>query len=259
MIDPYHLEAYGETSVNYNRDIEIFPVVNTMFNRISGSSPYKSPTDMGVNMVGYCITDNDAVCNASKQEIIRRFYNISCAHRQGVAEASEVHKLELIMNELNITPNDRPVVPVALSRAEETGEPGVALELQDGRIVTGKTSDLLGASSALLLNALKEIAGIDHDIPLISPKVIEPVQVLKVKYMGNHNPRLHVDEALIALSVSAAHDPRAQLAIEQIPKLRGKQAHATVILTSGDESMFKKFGVNLTCEPQYQTKKLYHK
>lgn len=259
MIDPYHLEAYGKTSVNYNRDIEIFPVVNAMFNRISGSSPYKSPTDMGVNMAGYCITDNEAVCNASKQEIIRRYYNISCAHRQGVAEPSEVHKLELIMNELNITPNDRPVVPAALKRAEETGEPAVALELQDGRIVTGKTSDLLGASSALLLNALKEIAGIAHEIPLISPKVIEPVQVLKVKYMGNRNPRLHTDEVLTALSISAATNPDAALAMEQLSKLKGCEAHSTVILSKVDETVFHKLGINVTCEPKYQTKRLYHR
>ena len=259
MIDPYHLEAYGKTSVNYNRDIEIFPVVNAMFNRISGSSPYKSPTDMGVNMAGYCITDNDAVCNASKQEIIRRFFNISCAHRQGLAEPSEIHKLELIMNELSITPNDRPVVPAALKRAEETGDPAVALELSDGRIVTGKTSDLLGASSALLLNALKEIAGIDHEIPLISPKVIEPVQVLKVKYMGNKNPRLHTDEVLTALSISAATSPNAALAMDQLSKLRGCEAHSTVILSEVDKAVFHKLGINITCEPKYQTNRLYQK
>ncbi len=259
MIDPYHLEAYGKTAVNYNRDIEIFPVVNAMFNRISGSSPYKSPTDMGVNMAGYCITDNEAVCQASKQEIIRRFYNISCSHRQGFAEASEVHKLELIMNELCLSPKDRPVVPAALKRAEETGEPAVALELNDGRIVTGKTSDLLGASSALLLNALKEIAGIDHEIPLISPKVIEPVQVLKVKYMGNRNPRLHTDEVLTALSISAATNPDAALAMEQLSKLKGCEAHSTVILSKVDETVFHKLGINVTCEPKYQTKRLYHR
>ncbi|MBR5774245.1 MAG: DUF1846 family protein, partial [Clostridia bacterium] len=259
MIDPFHLEAYGVTTVNYNRDIEIFPVVNAMFTRISGSSPYKSPTDMGVNMAGYCITDNEAVCNASKQEIIRRYFNISCAHRQGFAEPTEIHKLELIMNELNITPYDRPVVSAALKRAEETGDTAVALELSDGRIVTGKTSDLLGAASALLLNALKEIAGIDHEIPLISPKVIEPVQVLKVKYMGNRNPRLHTDEVLTALSISAATNAHAALAMEQLSKLRGCEAHSTVILSKVDEAVFHKLGINVTCEPKYQTNRLYQK
>ncbi len=259
MIDPFHLEAYGETTVNYNRDVEIFPVLAATFDQIYGECPYKSPTDMGVNMVGNCIFDDDACCDASRQEIIRRYYTELCAVKKGLGSKETVTKIKLIMKQTGITADERPVIAKALKRAEETGGPAVAIEIGDNEIVTGKTSLLMGASAAAVLNALKKLAGIEEDALLISPEVIEPVQDLKVRYMGNHNPRLHVDEALIALSISAATDPRAKLAIEQIPKLRGMQAHATVILTSGDESMFKKFGVNLTCEPQYQTKKLYHK
>ena len=259
MIDPFHLEAYGETTVNYNRDVEIFPVLAATFDQIYGECPYKSPTDMGVNMVGNCIFDDDACCDASRQEIIRRYYSELCSVKKGLGNKETVTKIKLIMKQTGITVDERPVIAKALKRAEETGGPAVAIEIGDNEIVTGKTSLLMGASAAAVLNALKKLAGIEEDALLISPEVIEPVQELKVKYMGNHNPRLHVDEALIALSISAATDPRAKLAIEQIPKLRGMQAHATVILTSGDESMFKKFGVNLTCEPQYQTKKLYHK
>lgn len=259
MIDPFHLEAYGETTVNYNRDVEIFPVLAATFDQIYGECPYKSPTDMGVNMAGNCIFDDEACCDASRQEIIRRYYAELCSVKKGLGNKETVTKLKLIMKQTGISVDERPVIQKALKRAEETGGPAVAIELGEGEIVTGKTSLLMGASAAAVLNALKKLAGIEEDALLISPEVIEPVQELKVRYMGNHNPRLHVDEALIALSISAATDPRAKLAIEQIPKLRGMQAHATVILTSGDESMFKKFGVNLTCEPQYQTKKLYHK
>jgi len=259
MIDPFHLEAYGVTSVNYNRDIEVFPVLNAILEKIAGKSPYKSPTDMGVNMAGYCITDDEAVCRASEQEIIRRYYNVSCSLRQGLAEREEVYKLELLMNQLGISPKDRPVVDAAIKRAEETGGPAVALQLNDGRIVTGKTSSLLGASAAVLLNALKELGGIQHEIHLISPIVIEPIQVLKTKHMGNHNPRLHTDEVLIALSICAATNPTAALAMQQLSKLKGCEAHSTVILSKVDENVFHKLGINITCEPQYQTKKLYHK
>jgi uncharacterized protein (UPF0371 family) len=259
MIDPFHLEAYGETSVNYNRDIEIFPVLNATFERIEGKSPYKSPTDMGVNMVGFCITDDDVVCEASKQEVIRRYYNTFCSVKRGLAEKAEVYRLELLMKQLGISPKNRPVVDAALKRAEETGGPAVALQLNDGRIITGKTTPLLGASAALLLNTLKELGGIHHDIHLISPIVIEPIQVLKTEHMGNRNPRLHTDEILIALSICAATNPTAALAMQQLPKLRGSQAHSSVILSGVDENVFHKLGVHITCEPQYQSKKLYHK
>ncbi|NLK69729.1 MAG: DUF1846 domain-containing protein [Clostridiaceae bacterium] len=259
MIDPFHLEAYGKTSVNYNRDIEIFPVLNAMFEKIAGESPYKSPTDMGVNMAGYCITDDEVVCRASEQEIIRRYYNTSCSLRQGFSERSELYKLELLMKQLGISSKDRPVVGAALKRVESTGGPAAALQLHDGRIITGKTSDLLGSSAALLLNALKELGGIHHDIHLISPIVIEPIQVLKTKHMGNQNPRLHTDEVLIALSICAATNPTAALAMKQLPRLKGCEAHSSVILSRVDETVFQKLGINITCEPQYQTNKLYHK
>jgi uncharacterized protein (UPF0371 family) len=259
MIDPFHLEAYGVTAVNYNRDIEIFPVLKAILEKIEGTSPYKSPTDMGVNMAGLCITDDEAVCEASKQEVIRRYFNTRCANRQGLADKSEVYRLELLMKQLGITEADRPVVQAANQRAESTGGPAVAIQLHDGRIVTGKTTSLLGASAAMLLNALKELGGIQHDIHLISPIVIEPIQALKVNHMGNHNPRLHTDEILIALSICAATNPTAALALEQLPKLRNCEAHSSVILSRVDENVFQKLGVNITCEPQYQTKKLYHK
>ncbi len=259
MIDPFHLDAYGTTAVNYNRDIEIFPVLNTILDRIAGKSPYQSPTDMGVNMAGFCITDEEAVCKASEQEVIRRYYNTRCAQRQGLAEKSEVYKLELLMSKLGISPKCRPVVDAALERSRVTEGPAVAIQLNDGRIVTGKTTSLLGASAALLLNALKELGGINHDMHLISPIVIEPIQALKLKHMGNSNPRLHTDEILIALSICATTNPTAALAVKQLSKLRGCEAHSTVILSKVDENVFQKLGINLTCEPQYQSKKLYHK
>ncbi len=258
MIDPFHLEAYGERSVNYNRDIEIFPVLNAILSKIMGESPYKSPTDMGVNMAGFCFADNEAVCEAAKQEVLRRYYKALCAQRQGFSSGEEVAKIESIMGQLRITPCDRPVVSAAVKRAEETGAPAVALQLADGTMITGKTTPLLGASAALLLNALKALAGIDHDVDVISPTVIEPIQELKISYMGNRNPRLHTDEILIALSISAATSETAALAMEQLPKLRGCDAHATVILSKVDENVFSKLGVNITYEAKYQTKKLYH-
>ncbi|MBQ9988742.1 MAG: DUF1846 domain-containing protein [Clostridia bacterium] len=258
MIDPYYLDAYGETAVNYNRDVEVFPVLNTIFQKISGESPYKSPTDMGVNMVGHCIFDEEVVNRAAEQEIIRRYYAALCSVRQGMSESSEVYKIELLMNQLGLTSDNRPVVAAALARAAATDGPAVGLQLRDGRIITGKTSPLLGASSALLLNALKALAGIDQSIPLILPTVIEPIRNLKLEHMGNHNPRLHTDEVLIALSICALSDPNAALAMQQLHKLRSTEAHSTVILSRVDENVFNKLGVHLTCEPTYSTKKLYH-
>ena len=258
MIDPFHLEAYGKTTVNYNRDIEIFPVLSAMFEAISGESPYKSPTDMGVNMAGFAISDNDAVCEAAKQEIIRRYYAALVSARQGLGEQNDAHKIELLMNQVGISTSDRPVAAAALKKAEETGAPATAIELDDGTVITGKTSSLLGASSAMLLNSLKILAGIPDDINLISPTVIEPIQKLKTGIMGNHNPRLHTDEILIALSICAVTSDVAKMALEQVKNLRGLEAHSTVILSRVDEQVFRKLGVNLTCEPKYQTKKLYH-
>ena len=258
MIDPFHLEAYGETTVNYNRDVEIFPVLNAMFERIYGESPYKSPTDMGVNMAGFCIIDDAACRRSSEQEIIRRYYQSLCSFRQGLSEQTEVFKLEMLLNQIGVKPNDRPVIPAALARAEETGAPAVAMELPNGKIITGKTSSLLGASSACLLNALKCLGGIPDDVLLISPNIIEPIQHLKVEHMGNHNPRLHTDEVLIALSICAVTDPNAERAMEQLASLAGGEVHSTVILSRVDENVFHRLGMNLTCEPKYQTKKLYH-
>ncbi|MGN1188325.1 MAG: DUF1846 domain-containing protein [Lachnospiraceae bacterium] len=259
MIDSFHLAAYGESTVNYNRDIEIFPVLNTMFERILGSSPYKSPTDMGVNMAGFCIVDNDAVCAAAKEEILRRYHNLLCQKRQGTIGNEPIYKLELLMDKAKITPDDRPIVPAALKLAADTGKPAAAISLADGTVITGKTGKLLGASSAMLLNALKELAGIPDELDLISPTVIEPIQKLKVEHLGNHNPLLHTDEVLIALSICAADNENARRAIDKLPELSGCDVHSTVILSSVDRDIFRKLGINLTCEPEYQSNKLYHR
>ena len=258
MIDPFHLEAYGETTVNYNRDVEIFPVLNTIFEKIYGKSPYKSPTDMGVNMAGNCICD-DAVCReASRQEIIRRYYASLNALLKGECEETETQKLELLMNQAGVSIADRHVVSAALKRAADTGMPAAAMELEDGRILTGKTGNLLGASAALLLNVLKELAGLDHKLQIISPESIEPIQKLKVDYLKNRNPRLHTDEVLIALSASAANNEEARLAMQQLPKLKGCQAHTSVMLSDVDIKIFKRLGVHLTCEPVYENGHMYH-
>ena len=259
MIDPFHLEAYGVTTVNYNRDIEIFPVLQAIFERIYGECPYKSPTDMGVNMAGNSIVDDAVCCEASCQEIIRRYYKSACAVKQGRAMPSEVQKIELLMRQLNLDSSRRSTVQPALALAEQTGEPAVAMELNDGRIITGKTTTLLGAASAALLNALKALAGIPDEIKLISPNVIEPIQHLKVAHMGNRNPLMHIDEILIALTICAVTDDNAELAMDQLSNLSGCEAHSTVILSQADEGMLSKLGLNLTCEPAYQTNKLYHK
>ena len=252
MIDPFHLEAYGTTTVNYNRDVEAFPVLVTMFERILGKCPYKSPTDMGVNMVGSSICDDEAARAASRQEILRRYYDALCDEKQGKTGSDVVVKLELLMKKAGVTPEERLVVAPALEKAEETGKPAAAMELPDGRILTGKTSGLLGASAALLLNALKALGNIPDDMHLISPKVIDPIQHLKVDHFGNRNPRLHTDEVLIALSISAATDPTAEIAMEQLGKLRGCQVHSSVILSPVDVKTFKRLGVNLTCEPRFK-------
>ena len=259
MIDPFHLEAYGKTTVNYNRDVEIFPVLDAMFRRIYGESPYKSPTDMGVNMIGFCISDDAVCCEAAKQEIIRRYYTTACAVHQGFSDAVETRRIELVMSSAGLSSTDRPVVAAALDRAAATGAPATSIQLADGRIITGKTTSLLGAASACLMNALKALAGIDKKMLLIPPSIIEPIQHLKVEHMGNHNPRLHTDELLIALSICAVTNPIAGYAIDQLEKLRGCEAHSTVILSHVDQEQFKKLGVNLTCEPRYQAKKLFHK
>ena len=252
MIDPFHLDAYGVTTVNYNRDVEIYPVLAAMFEGIYGYCPYQSPTDMGVNMAGNCIIDNEACEEASKQEIIRRYYQSLNRFKKDEATKEEVYKQELLLKQAKITPNSRPVVSVANELAAQNGFPAAALELPDGTIVTGKTSTLLGASSAVLLNAIKVLGGIDDAIHLISPTFIEPIQELKTKYLGSKNPRLHTDEVLIALSTCAATDPNAKLALEQLPKLAGCQLHVSVILSSVDMNTFKKLGIEVTNEAVYE-------
>ena len=259
MIDPFHLEAYGETTVNYNRDVEIYPVLEAIFKKIYGETPYKSPTDMGVNMAGYCIVDDDVCREASKQEIIRRWYEAAVQERQGLANGGETHKIELIMNSLDLSSNDRPVVSAALEKEQLTGGPAMAMELPNGAMITGKTSDLLGAASACLINALKNLAGVDKSVILMDPGIIQPIQKMKVEHLGNHNPRLHLDELLIALSICALTSEDAEKTIKALDQLKGSQAHSTVILSSDDINVLKKLGVDITFEPRYQVKKLYHK
>ncbi len=259
MIDPFHLEAYGETTINYNRDVEVFPVLRAMFEKIMGQCPYKSPTDMGVNMAGYGIIDDEVTRQASKQEIIRRYYNTLCQKRQGNADDEQILKLELLMKQAEVSADDRPVISAAKIKAETTGEPASAIQLPDGRILTGKTSELLGGTSAMLLNALKALAGIEDHVQLISPTIIEPIQNLKVGHLHSKNPRLHTDEVLIALSICAATDEKAKRAIDQLQNLKGSEVHSSVILSQVDMNVLRKLGINLTCEPDYQTQRLYHR
>lgn len=249
MIDPFHLEAYGETTVNYNRDIEIFPVLDAVFKKIYGYNPYKSPTDMGVNMAGKCIIDNDAVCEASNMEIIRRYYKTLGKMASGENVENELYKIELIMNQAGISTDDRKVTVAAKERAEKLKVPAAAIELPDGKIITSKTTELLGASAALILNALKYLGGISHDAHLISPSAIEPIQNLKTQFLGSKNPRLHSDEVLIALALSAVNNENAAKAMEQLHKLEGCQVHTSDMLTEVDTKTFKKLKVDLTSEP----------
>ncbi|MDO5378965.1 MAG: DUF1846 domain-containing protein [Clostridia bacterium] len=259
MIDPFHLEAYGLTTVNYNRDIEIFPVLRTIFERIDGKCPYKSPTDMGVNMVGFSIVDDEACCEASRQEVIRRYFKAACLRRQGLSGGEELHKIELLMSTLGIEPEMHDVVPAALEVAKRTGKPAAAIGLPDGSVVTGRTTDLFGPSSAAMLNALKALAGIDDAVNLISPTVIGTIQTLKTDYMKSQNPRLHTDEMLVALAISAASDENAMRAMQKLGELSGCDVHSTVILSTVDDSVFKRLGMNVTCEPSYEKNNLYHK
>ena len=260
MIDPFHLEAYGETCVNYNRDVEVFPVLDAIFEKISGTSPYKSPTDMGVNMVGFCISDDEVVQKAACQEIIRRYFQTMCDRRKGNAGDEPVYKIELLMKKAHISVSDRPVVAAANIKGEQTGNPAAAMEMPDGTILTGKTSPLLGASSSLLLNALKYQAGIDDAVDLLPSHVIEPIMETKVRHLGgDENSLMHLNELLIALSVAAVNDENARKALDHLPDLEGLEAHSSVILSHIDTDVFKKLGINLTCEPRYEGKQLYHK
>lgn len=257
MIDPFHMEAYRKMAVNYNRDVEVFPVLNAMLEKISGVSPYKSPTDMGVNMAGFCITDDGIVCKAATMEIIRRYYKVLCENKQGLTADETVEKFNLLMNHAGIVPDTRKVIPAVRNRAAGLDVPVTGIELEDGRIVTGKASPLLGSASAMLLNALKTLAGIDDSVLLISPHVLEPVQKLKTGYLGNRNPRLHADEMLVALSICAKDDPIAEAAIERLPDLKGCEVHSSVIMSPVDMALLNKLKVNVTCEPRYVTNCLF--
>ncbi|HIU34510.1 MAG TPA: DUF1846 domain-containing protein [Candidatus Pullichristensenella excrementigallinarum] len=259
MLDPYHLEAYGQLAVNYNRDVEIFPVLRAIFERIQGQSPYRSPTDMGVNMAGFCITDDDACSDASRREIVRRYYAVQTARLKGTGDEESVHKIEILMEQAGVSPENRRAAVAANRLEQQTGKPAAALEFSDGSIVTGKTTDLLGASSAMLLNALKVLAGIPDEVKLMSRRVIEPIQRLKVDALHNRNPRLHTDEVLVALSICAVDDPDAARAIRELPHLAGLEAHTSVLLSPVDEDTFRRLGINLTCEPKRETQRLYYR
>ena len=259
MIDPFHLEAYNELAVNYNRDVEIFPVVKAMFEAIYGSSPYKSPTDMGVNMAGFAISNDAIAQQASKNEIIRRYLDSIVDLRNGKIKKESSDKIALLMRQLGIGIDNRRCVKAALNKRDQSGTVSMALELNNGKIVTAKTSDLLSAPAALILNALKYLAGIQDDLLLISPSIIEPISNLKINDLGNHNPRLHSDEILIALAISAQTNPLADMAIKKLSKLKGCQAHSTVILAQVDSGVFKKLKIDLTTEPEIYAKKLYTK
>ena len=259
MIDPFHLEAYGVTTVNYNRDVEVFPVLRTIFESILGECPYKSPTDMGVNMVGNCIIDDEVCREASYMEILRRYYTALTDRLQGKADDELVFKLELLMKQAGITPDIFPAVAASLKREQETGAPAGAMVLPDGQVITGRTSDLLGASASLLLNALKRLGGINQSLDLISTQVLEPICKLKTQSLGHKNPRLHSDEVLIALCVSALTNPIAALAQEQIPKLKGCDAHFTVVLSDVDEKLYRRLGMHVSNEPKYERQRLYFK
>jgi len=259
MIDPFHLSAYGETTVNYNRDVEIFPVLSAIFEKITGACPYKSPTDMGVNMAGNCIFDDEAVCAAARQEILRRYFAALCERRQGRGTDEIVYKLELLMKKAEVTTELRSVVASAHDKAQRTGLPAVAIELPDGRLIRGKTSGLMAPAAGVLLNALKVLADIPKKTHLISPDAIRPIQEIKTKHLGDPSPRLHSDEILIALAISAATDPLARQALERLSDLRGCEAHSTVILPQADAATYHKLGLRLTCDPQYQNNNLYHR
>ncbi len=258
MIDPYHFEAYNIQTVNYNRDVEIFPVLKAIFTQILGECPYKSPTDMGVNMNGFCITDNEAVEQAAKEEIVRRYFSALCRKRKGAENDEEISKLEVLLEKAGVSPDDRKVVAQARKKSENTGRSAAALELPDGTVIVGKSSELLAHTSAMLLNALKNLGGIQDNILLISPIIIEPLQKLKTDYLDSDSAQLSVKEVLTALSICAATNPMAQHALDQVPKLRTSEMHSTIILTYGDEKALKSLGVNITCDPEYDSAKLFH-
>lgn len=257
MIDPFHLEAYGKAAVNYNRDIEIFPVLNTLFDAIYGKSIYKSPTDMGVNMIGYCISDEEACCTAAREEVIRRYYDALCKFAEGNSDGSEVNKIDLLMKQARISIDDRRCAVAAKERRDASGTFSAAMELNDGTIITAEQSSLLGPSAALLINATKHLAGIDHSVKLIPARLIPPIQDMKVTCLHGHNPRLHTDEVLVALAVLSEYDENCRKAISTLPEMDGAQVHTTVMLSEVDRKVFKRLGIDLTCEPLKKRTKYY--
>ena len=259
MIDPFHLAAYGETTVNYNRDVEIFPVLRAIFERLHGKCPYQSPTDMGVNMAGSCIVDDEVCRRASRMEILRRYYNALVSRVKGEADDEMIRKLELVMQKADVTSELCPAFAAANARAEETGAPAGAMVLPDGRMVTGKTSSLLGASASMLMNAMKLMGGINDSLDLIPDILIKPISELKTAHLGHRNPRLHSDEVLLALAISGLTNPLAALAQEQLDKLSGSEAHFSVIISEEDIQLYKSLGIHVTCEPRYEVKRFYHK
>ena len=258
MIDPYHFEAYNEQTVNYNRDVEIFPVLKAIFTQILGECPYKSPTDMGVNMNGFCITDNDIVEAAAKEEIVRRYFAALCKKRKGAENDEEISKLEVLLEKAEISPDDRKVTVAAREKLKESGRSSAAIELSDGTVIVGRSSELLSHTAAMLLNALKKLGGIQDDIMLIAPLIIEPILKLKTDYLNNENGQLSVKEVLTALSICAVTNTMAQRALEQLPKINGAEMHSTIILSYGDEKALKSLGLNITCDPEYDSTKLFH-
>lgn len=258
IIDPFHLEAYDTVTVNYNRDVETFPVLKAIMNKILGKSPYESPTDMGVNMVGHCISDDEACRDASKSEIVRRYFKATENLKRSGQGKTEVEKLELLMNQAEVDANFNPARQKALELEERTGAPAGAIQLADGSVITGKTSDLMGAASSLILNALKHVAHVDDDVLLINEEAIEPICSLKTEFLGCHNPRLHSDEALIALCISGVKNPLAKKTMEAAPKLKGLDAYFTVILSDTDKELYRRLGINVCCEAKYESTRYYH-
>lgn len=257
MIDPFHLEAYGETTINYNRDVEAFPILRSMFEKIMGKCPYQSPTDMGVNMVGYCITDEEGVSDASKSEVIRRYYDAMCDYKIGKIDQYVIDKIELLMSQLKIFPNDRKVVMAALEKSEQSDEPAFAIELENGEVIQGRRTELLNAPSSCILNTLKAMGGINDEIPLISPQILEPIIKLKVERLNDNHSRLNLDEVLIALAMSATTNPVSHMALNQLEKLAKLEAHSTVMLSSNDKSVLRKLGLRFTATPKFRDKGLY--
>ncbi len=259
IIDPFHLEAYGETTVNYNRDVEIYPVLKAMMERISGESPYRSPTDMGVNMAGMAISDDEACRDAAKMEIVRRYFQTAVEVRRSGQGERDLEKIEILMSQAGVTPNYSPARSAALLKEEMTGAPAGAMVLPDGSVVTGKTGNLLGAASALLMNALKGVSGVDDELYVISDDVLEPICHLKTEHLKSQNPRLHSDETLLALSISSVNDPMAERLVDNIDKLRGCDAFFSVIISATDEKLYRTLGINICCEPKYESHRYYHK